>query len=222
MLSRRIAMVGCALTWKDAPFDDPDWEIWAHCSCQPRFATLPTPPRVTRWFDLHAVPVWRQGKDWYRPGPDDPPTYVGWLGARREPVVMQAAYSIVPTSLAYPIRAVAEAFGIVRPEWGLTPDDRKWWVHLKNRGEFSSTFSYMLALALYEGVDEIALYGIDFVGADVLKRERVYQRPGAKYWVGVARGMGIPVTVARGSWFEQQDALYGYVVPPLARELVEA
>lgn len=208
----KIALIGGARTWKDAPYGDPDWQIWAHTSCQPLQL-----PRVDRWFDLHQLQVWRQGKVWYRAN-GGPATYVEWLASREVPVMMQQRYPIVPSSDAYPLQAIVEAFGIVPKDWKLTPDDPSWWTLVRDRGEFTATACYMLALALYEGVDELALYGIDFDGNDLLHIERSYQRPGAKYWVGVARGMGVPVTIAAGSRFEYQQFLYGYQMTPQLQE----
>lgn len=210
---RKVAIVGCAPTYTDAPYADPSWDIWAHSSCQPLHVS-----RVNRWFDVHDLETWRQGKVWYRPYGKEPPTYVEWLQRRTVPVVMQQHYPLIPMSEAYPLRAIVDRFGIVPALWGIT-DEAIWWNLVKDRGEFTSTFTYMLALALAEGVTEVALYGIDFIGRDVADVERSYQRPGAKYWVGVARGMGVPVTVARGSWFEHSDRLYGYPSLPILQEV---
>ncbi len=201
----KIALIGGAPTWRAAPYTDPTWTIWAHASCQPRHL-----PRVDQWFDLHRVETWRQGKAWYRPTGEEPATYVQWLASRPQPVVMQQHYPVIPTSVAYPLQAIVEGFGIVPASWDIPADDPRWWGLVRNRGEFTCTAAYMLALALFEGVDELALYGIDFSGDDLLQLERNYQRPGMKYWVGIARGLGIPVTVANGSAFEAQEFLYGY------------
>ena len=206
---RRIALVGCAKTWRDAPWDDPGWMIWAHCSMQPLLSEDQI-ARVSCWFDLHHVTVWRAGKVWYRPT-REAKTYVDWLGLRSAPVVMQQHYPIVPTSVTYPLREIVETFGIVPTEWKLTPEDDQWWTFVRDRGEFSSTFAYMVAYALYEGVDELAVYGVDFAGNDP---EYQHQRPGAKYWIGMARGLNVPVTIAAGSWLEAQPWLYGYELPP--------
>lgn len=208
----KIALVGGAPTWKDAPYDDASWCVWAHASCQPLHL-----PRVDRWFDLHTVDVWRQGKAWYRPMTGEPSTYVGWLAAQTAPVMMQEQYPIVPTSFEYPIREIVEAFDIVPASWGLTTDDVRWWELVTKRGNFTCTAAYMLALALFYAADEIALYGIDFWGPDDHPGstfERSVQRSGAKYWVGIARGLGVPVTVARDSYFEYQPFLYGYERQP--------
>lgn len=206
-----VALLGGAPTWSDAPFHDPTWQIWAHASCQPLH-----PIRVDRWYDLHRVEVWRRGKSWYRPLEDEPETYVDWLAAQTVPVVMQDHYPIVPTSERYPLRAIVEAFGIVPKEWDVT--ERQWWDLVKHRGELTATGSYMLAQAIYEGVDELALYGMDYAGNDLLHIERTVQKPGVKYWVGIARGLGIPVTIAPGSAFEYQDFLYGYDPTPVLQE----
>lgn len=168
---------------------------------------------------MHRVEVWRQGKTWYRPVPGEPPTYVEWLASKRIPVLMQDTYPVVPWSVKYPLREIVEAFGIVPKDWDVT--ETQWWDLVKHRGEFTATGAFMIALALYEGAEELALYGMDYAGNDLLHIERTVQKPGVKYWVGVARGMGVPVTIASGSAFEYQDFLYGYERTPV-RELQEA
>ena len=205
----KLALVGGAPTWIHAPYADRDWTIWAHASCQPLHL-----PRVDRWFDLHTVDVWRQGKTWYRPDASEPLTYVDWLASRDVPITMQESYPLIPTAERYPLRDIVETFNIVPAEWDLSQKDAEWWELVKDRGEFTCTVSYMIALALYMGVECIDLFGIDFAGNDILKIERTVQRPGAKYWVGIARGMGVPVTVAPGSRFEYQQFLYGYQRTP--------
>lgn len=208
---RQIALVGCASTWAQAPWDDETWTIWAHCSCQPLLNPAQT-ARVSRWFDMHQVEVWRNGKAWYRGSG----SYVDWLGTLTAPVMMQAHYPIVPTSVAYPLREIVETFSIVPADWQVTPDEPRWWHLVRKRGEFSSTFAYMMAFALYDGVDELGVYGIDFTAQEI---ERVHQRPGAKYWVGMARGLNVPVTIPPESLLQHQDWLYGYERRPDRQEI---
>lgn len=50
---------------------------------------------------------------------------------------------------------------------------------------FGSTISYMIAQAVHEQADEIALYGVGMCD------EYEGQRPSAFYWLGVANGLGI-------------------------------
>jgi hypothetical protein len=58
-----------------------------------------------------------------------------------------------------------------------------------------TTISYEIALALYEGVDEIGLFGIHMMG----RAEFVWQRSSVIYLIGLAQGMGVKVTIPPGS-----------------------
>jgi hypothetical protein len=56
---------------------------------------------------------------------------------------------------------------------------------------FNSSVGFMLALAIHEGAEEIAIYGVD-MRAD---EEYGYQRPNCEYLIGLARGKGIKVHI---------------------------
>lgn len=57
----------------------------------------------------------------------------------------------------------------------------------KYHRSFGSTISYMLAQAIYEKPEEIALFGVRLDSKD----EYVQQKPSAYFWLGVANGLGI-------------------------------
>lgn len=67
-----------------------------------------------------------------------------------------------------------------------------------------SSIGYMLALAIHEGAEEIALYGVDMRADD----EYGYQKPNCEYLIGFARGKGIKVHVP------EQSPLCKFVSPP--------
>ncbi len=69
---------------------------------------------------------------------------------------------------------------------------------------FCSSIGLMLALAIHEKYDEIALYGID-MRAD---EEYAYQRANCEYLIGLARGRGIKVIVP------EQSPLCKFESPP--------
>lgn len=69
---------------------------------------------------------------------------------------------------------------------------------------FNNTISYMIAYALFNGVKEITMYGIDMNTAD----EYYAQRGSVMYWVGFARGQGIKVNMMNG--IDQPAFLYGF------------
>lgn len=56
---------------------------------------------------------------------------------------------------------------------------------------FECTISYQLALAIWEGVERIGLWGVHMMGAG----EYAFQRPSVTYLVGIAQGMGIEVVI---------------------------
>jgi hypothetical protein len=60
---------------------------------------------------------------------------------------------------------------------------------------FSSSVAYMLALAIHEGAQEIALYGVTMEADD----EYGFQRPNCEYLIGLARGRGIKVHIPEQS-----------------------
>lgn len=70
----------------------------------------------------------------------------------------------------YPFDAVAESIG------------KAYW---------NSSIAYAMALAIHEGAQEIAIYGVDMDGTD----EYAYQRPNMEYLIGFARGKGIKVHI---------------------------
>ncbi len=58
-----------------------------------------------------------------------------------------------------------------------------------------NTISYMMALAIYEGVDEIGLWGVHMRGAPTYEAER----PSITYLMGLAQGKGIKVYIPPGN-----------------------
>jgi hypothetical protein len=163
---KKVAIVGGGPSRRRAPYSDPTWEIWAFSSKLYRY------PRVNRWFELHALADLRQQLAGRKPGRRTYMSYKRFLRRLSCPVYMQKAHPDIPQSVAYPLAEVKKRFGRC----------------------FTSTASYMVALAIMEGYDVIGLWGID-----VKRREYLRQRPALRYLLGVARQQGIRVVLARGS-----------------------
>lgn len=102
-----------------------------------------------------------------------PEGYMERLRSVDVPLYMQEAYPSIPNAQAYPYAAVASITGA-------------YW---------NSSIAYAFALALAEGATELAVYGVDMVVGD----EYAYQRPNMEYLIGMARGMGIPVSIPDAS-----------------------
>lgn len=79
---------------------------------------------------------------------------------------------------------------------------------------FTSSIAWMLALAIYEGATEIGLWGVDMVG----DCEYAYQRACCEYFLGIARGKGITVTITPHSPLLRAERMYAFEYTNFAGE----
>lgn len=90
----RIAIVGAALSAAEAPYSDPDWEVWA----------LPwrnRTPSIARYFEMHVRQQWcpmAKGAE-----------YLAFLRSLTVPVYMHEAQPDIPASRTFPWATVARA-----------------------------------------------------------------------------------------------------------------
>ena len=101
------------------------------------------------------------------------PDYQHWLAHQSTSIFMQAEYPEVPASRPYPFAGIRQLFP---------------------SAPFAGTLDWMIAFALSLGATELGIYGVEYQSP----HERLYQRFGTAYWVGMARGMGVPVTLPPG------------------------
>jgi len=78
------------------------------------------------------------------------------------------AWNKIPHCKEYPLNEITERF---------------------HTSYFTSSIEYAIAYALWEGVDELYLHGINMT----VKQEYIDQKPGVEFWIGVAKGMGVKV-----------------------------
>lgn len=138
-------------------------------------------PRLTRWFEMHQ----HEGPHSYVadmvPGTD----YIAWMRACPVPIYMVSSRPDFVTSITYPLDQMLSEFGT---------------------DYFHSTVDYMLALAISEGFEEIGVWGIDMAHDS----EYEHQKPSGSFWIGVAKGRGIKVTIPHESALLHKVHRYGY------------
>lgn len=184
--TKKVAIIGGAKSRTQAPYHDPSWDIWAFSSLR-----LHT-PRITRWFEMHALGDLKgqlRRETRYRRSFS---SYMRFLSHLDRPVYMQRTHKAIPKSVKYPIRAALRNFGKC----------------------FTSTASYLIALAIMEGYGTIGVWGVHLVARRVYTR----QRPEIEYLLGVAKRRGIKVYLPAGCplriptkpVFVPTDILYGY------------
>jgi len=184
-----MAVSSCAL----APFEDPDVEIWALNEMH-NWKWL---KRWDRWFQIHATQSWQRDlakrnvyghREWLKSAhlaDPDMPTRVASHQTEEQienglkPIYMQYWHEDVPNSIAYPLREVCDE-------------------HFKNirRGDatlkyFTSTFAYMMGIALLDGFERVELYGFEMAATD----EYIEQKGCAEFWMGLAMGLGVELYI---------------------------
>ena len=134
-------------------------------------------PRVDAWFEIHSNLLWAEASAYG-------PPYVEWLKKQSFPIYMQDN-TVVPNATRLPIEDLIREFG---------------------KYFFTSSFAYMIAMAIKAGASEIALFGVDMASKD----EFIIQRPGGHYFMQKAAERGIKVSVPYESDLAQPPPLYGY------------
>jgi hypothetical protein len=185
---KKVAIVGFADSWKDAPFQDPGVEVWGLNELHKYV------PRWDRWFELHDDETLGVTKRDLTEG--EMKRHLEWLSRDHGPgkliyMLPQFCAGRFPNAVAYPLDEMIARFGRY----------------------FTSSIGYMIALAIAEEYDWIGLYGID-LASDV---EYQQQRANAEYLVGIARGQGRTVVTAESSAICKAGHLYGYEKPLLER-----
>lgn len=129
-------------------------------------------PRLNRLLEIH--PTWLQARS-QKPEYQKVRDHWEWLKQNKTiPVYMMEARPEVPMAVRYPIEQ-AQA---------LVPSYRR-------RKVFTSSFDYLMALAILEGVKRIEAYGFE-MGSDTEYR---YQREGAAYWIAQCDARGIELVL---------------------------
>lgn len=164
----KVAIVGFTSSWKKAPFDDPEWEIWGLNALYDKL------PRYDRWFELHKRQVNLN---------DEGPEHIWKLAAMPCPIYMHKHFDDIPTSVPYPLSEVLKIF----------------------HPYLTSTFSYMVALAIMEDFQEIGVFGVD-----TADEEWGSQRPSLEYLLGYAEGKCVKVTIPKESTLLRAPFLYGF------------
>lgn len=197
----KVAIVGTAGTYKDAPYKDEDFEIWG---VNNGFMLM---PRYTRWFEIHPIVFqdghfYRRGKREFRGADMD--TYMQKLAELNVPVYMQQHWEQVPKSIPYPLGDVAIRYGSVMG-WFNAPLPQGS-AQIAHDLYITNTISYMMALALLEDFEEIHVYGVDMA----VDTEYHHQRPSCEFFMGLAAGMGKKVFLPAECDLMKVRTLYGF------------
>lgn len=184
---RKIAIVGTAPDSVDqAPFFDKEWEIWSLGNNADKFPQL-SGARFNRWFELHTFHVLQSANA------IDERRLQFFKGIGKS-LVVGHQNSALPDAIVYPKDEIISFIG---------------------RPYFTSSIAWMIAMAIYEGVAEIGLWGVNMIGDG----EYSQQRACCEYLLGIATGKGIKVTICKHSPLLRAERMYAFEHTGLAAEL---
>ena len=121
-----------------------------------------------RLFDIHPLECIREATpSFYRDGYEDR------LKDLEYPLYMQEDYVDIPNAIKYPLSDVSALVG----------------------DYYNSSIAYMLALAIFEEVDKIGVWGVDMSGPGQPGHANEYrdERPNCEYLLGFAKAKGIEI-----------------------------
>jgi hypothetical protein len=178
---KKVALVGYAPSWKDAPYNDPDIEIWIMNDMYD-FA-----PRWDRLFDIHMIDEIKTRKS----RGEGNQSHYEMLKTLEKPIYMQQHFEEIPLSVEFPLAPIIEEY---------------WTPAMGDKIFLTCSVAHMLALAIYEEYDEIQLYGIH----EAVDDEYSCEMPSVLYWLGVAYGKGITIKISLDSPLLKGYFVYGY------------
>jgi hypothetical protein len=201
-MARRVAIVGTADSWSQAPFGDPSAEIWSLNDAY----RLPGFVRADRWYDFHPLDKYHYVEEvdgkapvvYAHQIPADkylrPATHLDWLAKQPFPKFLHPDFAAQhpdaatwPNVHPFPRKEIEAHFGRY----------------------FTSSPGWMLAHAVMEGVRDIEIYGIHLA----TEHEYIDQRPNFEFLIGCVLGAG-PRTMTEQGGLRVYQSADGRIVLP--------
>lgn len=198
---RKIGIVGYTGSRRLAPYGDPEWELWGLNNLH--LAEDIDVTKFDAWFDLHPrtdIVKDEVHRRWLEGGSAGLPCFV-WGDSNGEPPADW------PKAVAFPQQHILESF----PPY------------------FTNSISWMTALAitlLQQRADEagvgleeceLGVWGVDMA----TDGEYAAQRPSCEFFIGVAMGLGLQVTIPESSDLLKAASLYGLETSPMLAKIDE-
>jgi hypothetical protein len=166
---KQVAIVGLSgSTHDDAPYEDPNWEVWGLPWDEDRW------PYLERYFEIHPLELLRKPESMRREGYEDR------LRELDAPLYMQTTYDDIPNALRYPIEQVVDYLGLDY-----------------FNSSISYLMGMAIAEGASKiGIWGVDMADVDATPGDPSYiSEFAYQRPNMEYLIGFARGKGIEVYI---------------------------
>lgn len=175
----KVCIIGFAPSYSEAPWDDDSFEFW----CLNEFYKVAPGIKdfhADRWFEIH---------DLNSPSKNTP-EHLEFLRSCPALLYLQKKREDIPNGIPFPWQELFDFF-----------EARGY----NGAKYFTNSVSEMIAFAIYLGFEEIGIYGVNMSSDS----EYGWQKPSCEYWVGLAEGLGIKVTIPPSSELLKCAQVYG-------------
>ena len=188
---KKVAIFG-GRGWRTMPWDNPDWENWSLNNFWPgpqhtdRRPSCDSQGRLaaSRWWEQHNLYPDRFGPERGRIIQDE--YDMKWVRSCPVPIYTTQPCPENPRVIVWPIDDFAKRY----------------------RDYFPCSFCMMIAQAIDEGFEELAVHGLALLLGT--KRECTVEAAGVAYWLGLAEGRGMKITIPRDDFCLKHFARYGH------------
>jgi len=178
---RKVAIFGGGPSIEHVPWDDPDWEIWAINNFWGIARDMRGKIVASRWWEIHQISDRQSG-----PSPQDA-NDMQWINACPVPIYTVEDWPKNPHAVRWPLEdMLAKGY----------------------RDFFACTFAYQIVQALEDGFDELGVFGLEL--AFGTKRETTVERACVSYWLGLAEGRGMKITIPEDDVVLRHWGRYGF------------
>jgi hypothetical protein len=193
---KKLAIIGCSDSRDQAPWGDDTWEmmgvnnLYHHVPLQ----------SFTSWFEIHFFGHDGKGNISRRYNPvfrgQKVNEYLEQLGQLKFPVYVQSldlplienGHIVKIWENGKKVTDMSKSIPIPMPNAAVFPFDD---LLRRFHPYFTNTISWQIAWAIYNDFEEIGIWGVDMAVAE----EYMAQRPSVEYYLGIAEGLGIKITL---------------------------
>jgi hypothetical protein len=185
--NKRCCIVGFAPSWDIAPYQDKDVDFWGINELYLNLKKIKPQPKFSAWFEVHDIE---------KSPSKQKPEHQEFLKMCKIPIITQKHWDKYPSTIAYPVDYVIEFF------------NKNFIIDAKNTGfsDYSNQISWMIALAICLGYEEIMVYGVDMAQDS----EYRFQRASCQFFLGYALGANIKIRIPAACELLKAGALYGF------------
>lgn len=185
--NKKCCIVGFAPSWCEAPYGRTDIDFWGINELYKYIDTLNPRPAFAAWFEIHNIKESPSKQN---------PAHQKFLKECSIPLITQKHWEDYPSSIAYPRLFVKEQI------------NRHFVIDGKHEGytDYSNQITWMIALAVMLGYEEIMVYGVDMAQ----ESEYAFQRASCQFFLGYAAGRGIKISIPASCELIKAGADYGF------------